>query len=133
MIRPTLALAIALNHATRQDDEWFEEPDDLERVQRALDAVSQIDDPVTAAAVVAYRVARAQGFGEGNKRTGFLLAKWTLDRNGLDGSASCRQTTERWPTCSSRRLLVRMSKRISWPSSTHEASKPIRMFRIALR
>ncbi len=86
MIRPTLALAIALNHATRQDDEWFEEPDDLERVQRALDAVSQIDDPVTAAAVVAYRVARAQGFGEGNKRTAFLLAKWTLDRNGLDGS-----------------------------------------------
>lgn len=86
MIRPTLALAIALNHATRQDDEWFDEPDDLERVQRALDAVSEIDDPVTAAAVVAYRVARAQGFGEGNKRTAFLLAKWTLDRNGLDGS-----------------------------------------------
>ena len=86
MIRPTLALAIALNHATRQGDEWFEEPDDLERVQGALDAVSQIDDPVTAAAIVAYRVSSAQGFGEGNKRTGFLLAKWTLDRNGLDGS-----------------------------------------------
>lgn len=88
MIRPTLALAIALNHATRQDDEWFDEPDDLERVQRALDAVSDIDDPATAAAVVAYRVARAQGFGEGNKRTAFLLAKWILDRNGLDGSVT---------------------------------------------
>lgn len=87
MIRPTLALAIALNHATRQDDEWFDEPDDLERVQRALDAVSEIEDPVRAAAIVAYRVARAQGFGEGNKRTAFLLAKWILDRNGLDGSA----------------------------------------------
>lgn len=88
MIRPTLALAIALNHATRHDDEWFDEPDDLERVQQALDAVSEIDDPVTAAAVVAYRVARAQGFGEGNKRTAFLLAKWILDRNGLDGSVT---------------------------------------------
>jgi prophage maintenance system killer protein len=80
-------LAVALNLATRQDDEWFEEPDDLERVQRALDAVSEINNPVTAAAVVAYRVARAQGFGEGNKRTAFLLAKWTLDRNGQDGTA----------------------------------------------
>jgi prophage maintenance system killer protein len=87
LIRPTLALAVALNYATRQDDEWFDEPDDLDRVQRALDVVAGIEDPVTAAAVVAYRVARAQGFGEGNKRTAFLLAKWTLDRNGLDGSA----------------------------------------------
>jgi prophage maintenance system killer protein len=84
--RPTLALAVALNHATRQDDEWFDEPDDLERVQRALDAIAEIGDPVRAAAVLAYRVARAQAFGEGNKRTAFLLAKWTLDRNGLDGS-----------------------------------------------
>jgi prophage maintenance system killer protein len=80
-------LAIALNHAARQDDEWFDEPDDLERIQRALHAVSEINDPVTAAAVVAYRVARAQGFGEGNKRTAFLLAKWTLDHNGEDGAA----------------------------------------------
>lgn len=29
---------------------------------------------------------RAQGFGEGNKRTALLLARWLLDRNGLDGS-----------------------------------------------
>jgi prophage maintenance system killer protein len=80
-------LAKALNHAARQDDEWFEEPDDLDRVQQALDAVFEINDPVTAAAAVAYRLARAQGFGEGNKRTAFLLAKWTLDHNGLDGAA----------------------------------------------
>jgi prophage maintenance system killer protein len=80
-------LAIALNHAARQDDEWFDEPDGLERLQRALDAVSETDDPVMAAAVVAHRVARAQAFGEGNKRTAFLLAKWMLDRNGVDGSA----------------------------------------------
>jgi prophage maintenance system killer protein len=80
-------LAVALNLATRQDDEWFDEPDDLERVQRALNAVSEINDPVRAAAVVACRVIKAQGLGEGNKRTAFLLAEWTLDRNGQDGTA----------------------------------------------
>jgi hypothetical protein len=69
LIRPTLALAVALNRAARRDDEWFDEPDDLKRLQRALDAVSEVNDPVTAAAVVAYRVARAQAFGEGNKHT----------------------------------------------------------------
>ena len=33
------------------------------------------------------RIARAQGFTEGNKRTALLLARWILDRNGLDGAA----------------------------------------------
>jgi hypothetical protein len=70
-----VALAVALNYAARRGDEWFDEPDDLERVQRALDAGLEVNDPVTAAAMVAYRVARAQAFGEGNKRTAFLLAK----------------------------------------------------------
>jgi prophage maintenance system killer protein len=82
---PSLGLAIAFNRAIREDDEWFDEPDDLDRVQRALDAVQSMEDPVHAAAVLAYRIARAQGFGEGNKRTAFLLAKWVLDRNGVDG------------------------------------------------
>ena len=36
---------------------------------------------------VAFRVARAQGFAEGNKRTALLLARWLLDHNGLDGHA----------------------------------------------
>jgi hypothetical protein len=66
LILPALEVAIALNHAARQHDEWFAEPDDLERLQRALDAVSETDDPVMAAAVIAHRVARAQAFGEGN-------------------------------------------------------------------
>ena len=39
-----------------------------------------------AAAVLACRVARAQGFTEGNKRTALLLARWLLDRNGADGA-----------------------------------------------
>jgi prophage maintenance system killer protein len=41
---------------------------------------------VEAAAILACRVARAQGFTEGNKRTALLLARWLLDRNGVDGA-----------------------------------------------
>ncbi len=85
--RPTLGLAVAFNRAVRQDDEWWDEPDDLERVQRALARIDDIDDPVRAAGALAYRIARAQGFAEGNKRTALLLARWVLDRNGRDGRA----------------------------------------------
>ena len=87
MIRPTVDLAIAINREVREADEWFDEPDDLERLEVALESVGGIEDPIEAAAVVAYRVTRTQAFGEGNKRTALLLARWTLDRNGLDGSA----------------------------------------------
>jgi prophage maintenance system killer protein len=85
--RPSLELAVAINRLVRREDEWFDEPDEFDRVERALDAIADIDDPITAAAIVAYRVARSQAFGEGNKRTGLLLAKWILDRNGEDGAA----------------------------------------------
>ncbi|MHB1446434.1 MAG: Fic family protein [Acidimicrobiales bacterium] len=87
MIRPSLELAVAFNEAVREDDEWFDEPDDLERVAVALATIEAIEDPVEAAAVLVYRVTRAQAFGEANKRTALLLARWLLDRNGLDGGA----------------------------------------------
>ena len=86
MRRPPLSIAIAINRAVRSTDEWFDEPDDLARVVAALRAIDHINDPVSAAAVLLYRVTRAQGFGEGNKRTAFLLAPWVLDRNGRDGA-----------------------------------------------
>ncbi len=85
MNRPSLELTVAINHAVRGPDEWFDEPDDLDRVRRALDAVTEIDEPIRASATLAYRITRAQGFGEANKRTAFLVAKWTLDHNGVDG------------------------------------------------
>jgi prophage maintenance system killer protein len=85
--RPSLVLAVALNHATRAPDECFDEPDDLERLERALTAIDSEEDPVRAAGILAHRVARAQAFGEGNKRTALLLARWVLDRNGRDGAA----------------------------------------------
>jgi prophage maintenance system killer protein len=71
----------------REQDEWFSEPDDLARVERALASIDDLDDPVAAAGRLAFRVARAQGFAEGNKRTALLLARWLLDSNGLNGSA----------------------------------------------
>jgi hypothetical protein len=83
--RPSLDLAVAFNHSIRESDEWFDEPDDRDRVGAALAAAGGIEDPIEVAATVAYRVARAQGFSEGNKRTAMLLAKWTLDRNGIEG------------------------------------------------
>jgi prophage maintenance system killer protein len=76
---------VAINHAVRQPDEWFDEPDDLDRVRKALEATEGIQDPIRAAATAAYRITRAQGFGEANKRTAFLAAKWILDHNGVDG------------------------------------------------
>jgi prophage maintenance system killer protein len=85
--RPTLDLAVHFNHAVRTDDEWFAEPDDLDRVERALAAIERIEDPVEAAAALACAVARTQGFTEGNKRTALLLARWVLDRNDIDGAA----------------------------------------------
>jgi len=84
--KPTLRLAIEINKRVREKDEWFEEPDDLERVSRALSSVDREENPVVAAAILAFQVTRAQGFAEGNKRSALLLARWVLDNNGLDGS-----------------------------------------------
>ena len=84
--KPSLRLAIEINKRVREQDERFEEPEDLERVSRALSSVDREENPVVAAAILAYRVTRAQGFAEGNKRTALLLARWVLDNSGIDGS-----------------------------------------------
>ena len=85
MRKPDLRLAVAINQRIRGSDEWFDEPDELDRVESALQSIHGLDNPVEAAAILAFRVTRAQGFAEGNKRTALLLAKWTLDNNGRDG------------------------------------------------
>ncbi|MGA9078550.1 MAG: Fic family protein [Acidimicrobiales bacterium] len=91
---PTLKLAIALNRSIREVDEWFAEPDDLDRVERALEAATRAPDPIGVAALIASRVARCQGFTEGNKRTALLLAKWVLDNNGINGGEIIRVEDE---------------------------------------
>lgn len=85
MRKPDLRLAVAINQSVRGNDEWFDEPDDLDRVESALRSLDRLEDPVEAAAVLAFRVTRAQGFAEGNKRTALLLSKWVLDNNGREG------------------------------------------------
>jgi hypothetical protein len=52
--RPTVELAVAINHAVRHEDEWFDEPDEVERLERALSSIDQINDPIEAAATVAF-------------------------------------------------------------------------------
>lgn len=85
MIVPTVDLAVAINEAVRESDEWFDEDDDLDRLARAIDSIAGELDPVDAAARLAFRVTYAQAFTEGNKRTALLLARWLLDHNGVDG------------------------------------------------
>jgi len=82
--RPNIELAIAINAQIRKQDEWFAESDDIERLANALGLTESEADSVSLAAAVAYRVARAQAFSEGNKRTALLLALWVLDNNGFD-------------------------------------------------
>jgi prophage maintenance system killer protein len=91
---PTLKLAIAFNRSVREVDEWFSEPDDLDRVERALEAATRAPDPIGVAALIASGVARCQGFTEGNKRTALLLAKWVLDNNGINGGEIIRAEGE---------------------------------------
>lgn len=86
MKRPGLRLAIEINERVRCDDERFDEPDELDRVEAAIQSIDDFDDPIAAAGAIAFRVTRAQGFTEGNKRTALLLARWILDNNGFDGS-----------------------------------------------
>jgi len=102
--RPSLDLAVAINRAVRSPGERSEGPDELHRVQAALDALHGVDDPLAGAARVAARVARAQGFAEGNKRTALLLAAWTLDHNGVEATRILPPEDRVVPT-----LLVRAS------------------------
>ncbi|MGH3732132.1 MAG: Fic family protein [Acidimicrobiales bacterium] len=92
MIRPTVALVVGINASVRQDDEWFDEPDELGRIQRIVDDLAEVEDPVRAAGLVAYRIAKSQAFSEGNKRTAVLTARWILDENQVDGQRFIRES-----------------------------------------
>ena len=80
---PSLEEAIACNEAVRRPDELSPsaEDDDLDRVDRALQRARVESEALVAAAALAYEIAAAQGFYEGNKRTAVLLARWFLRTN----------------------------------------------------
>jgi prophage maintenance system killer protein len=82
---PSLPIVVAINHSIRHDDEWYDEPDELDRIERILTELQREEDPVIAAATAVGQVARSQAFTEGNKRTALLIGRWILDRNGVDG------------------------------------------------
>lgn len=52
--------------------------------ETALQSIDGLVDPVEAAGVPAFHVARS-GVRRRNKRTALLLSKWVLDNNGRDG------------------------------------------------
>jgi hypothetical protein len=82
---PTLAIIVAINESIRHDDEWIDEPDEFDRIERPLESLQTETDPVTAAARAVGRIARSQAFTEGHWRTAVLVGRWILDRNGADG------------------------------------------------
>jgi hypothetical protein len=49
---PDLRLAIAIKQGVRGIDEWFDETDDLDRVESALRFIHGLVDPVEAAATL---------------------------------------------------------------------------------
>jgi prophage maintenance system killer protein len=79
-------VVVAINASVRQDDEWFDDEDEIHRVERILGDLQMESDPLHAAALATGRIARSQAFSEGNKRTALLVGRWILDRNGLNGS-----------------------------------------------
>jgi prophage maintenance system killer protein len=83
---PSLEVVVAINASVRHDDEWFDEEDEVHRVEKILEELRIESDPLHAAALATGRIARSQAFTEGNKRTALLVGRWILDRNGLIGS-----------------------------------------------
>jgi hypothetical protein len=88
-----------VNHAIREHDEWFDEPDDLERVARTLTAVADTEEPVRAAGVLAFIVARAQGCAEGNKRTALLSLAGSSTKTATRAPGCCQQAIGSSRTC----------------------------------
>jgi len=87
---PTLAEVIACNEAVREPGEASStaDDDDLDRVGAALDRAREPSELVDVAAALAFELAAAQGFYEGNKRTAIVIARWFIRENtGLDPGA----------------------------------------------
>lgn len=83
-MRLTVDLLVAINEQLRAPDEFFDEKDELNRIERVLQRTDEISDPVLLAGALMSRVARSQAFTEGNKRTALAAAHFVLTANGFD-------------------------------------------------
>ena len=72
---PSLEVVVAFNHSIREANEWFDESDDFDRVERILSHLADENDPVVAAALGVSRLAQSQAFTEGNQRTALLVGR----------------------------------------------------------
>jgi prophage maintenance system killer protein len=82
-----LDLIVVVNSALREPDEFFDDEDELDRVERVLQALEKTSDPVLLAGSLMSRLARSQAFTEGNKRTALAVAHFVLSANGFDPEA----------------------------------------------
>lgn len=82
---PSLETIVAINSSVRHEDEWFEDQDELDRIEVIIRDLLTETDPLIAAAIATSRIARSQAFTEGNKRTALLVGRWILDHNDLRG------------------------------------------------
>lgn len=82
IVRPTLDLIVGINASVRSPDEFFDDEDDLYRVERILETLADVSDPVSLAGLLMSRLARSQAFTEGNKRTAVAVAYFVLETNG---------------------------------------------------
>ena len=86
-------------------------------METALGSIRDIDDPIMAAGVLAFRLTAAQGFTEGNKRTALLLARWALEKNGLGRRRLLDPEDRELATFSSTQPQAKTLRPTSWPTS----------------
>jgi prophage maintenance system killer protein len=87
LIRPSPDLIVKINASLRDPSEFFEDEDELDRVERVLHVLGGTSDPVLLAGLLMSRLARAQAFTEANKRTALAVAHFVLSAIGFDPEA----------------------------------------------
>jgi hypothetical protein len=92
-------VVLAINASVRHDDEWFDEEDEVHRIEKILGNLQMESDPLIAAALATGRIARSQAFPKATKErrcwsdAGFWIAMVSM------GASSFRMMTSTGPRC----------------------------------